>query len=830
MGALFRGDLCLSPTEYKRIQKFVMLNKLVFALLALSMAVVGFTQSYTFSGTVVEEGLGKPLVNATVRIKNVNLGQTTDPSGNFTFQVPVGIYDLVISSVGFTTIEEIIEINSDLEMLFQLKESLLELPKFVVETTTLSAGKQGMKNIPGSVHYIDIKKLQEQRYSNVNNVLKQVPGVNIQEEDGFGLRPNVGLRGSGVERSAKITLMEDGILAAPAPYAAPSAYYFPTVGRMSGVEVLKGSSQVRFGPFTSGGAINFLSTPIPTSQLVFLGMNVGSFDYANVHAYLGDRKERFGYLVETYQYGSSGFKQVPHGDTGFEKKDFNVKLTVNTAPQSKNYQSLTFTLGRTTEDADETYLGLTQDDFDADPYRRYAASQKDHMDAEQNRFSIQHYLELPGLFRVITTAYQNVFQRNWYKLHSVGKKRLSAVLDDPSAFPNAFDLLTGTANSTAGDLVVRANNRTYVSKGVQTTFDIEFETGAVAHDIHLSTRIHQDKEDRFQFQNSYAIVDGVMQLVDRGLPGSNANRIEQANAVASFIFYKINIGKWSFTPGIRNENVTISRNNYGKSDPTRNGAALTNHSNHVSAWLPGMGVNYLLDERISFFGGIHKGFAPSGSMEGAEPEESVTYEIGARKSGNNFSASGIYFVNNYKNLLGADNAAAGGSGSGEMFNAGKALTQGLELQLTYNLLSSAQKVAMPITLAYTYTHSQFNSSFESGFEGWGSVNNGDQIPYLAKNQLFMSASLQTKKYGLSLNGKYQGATRTSPGSGKILKADHIKSFFTADASLNYFMDSRTTLFGSITNIANMQYAVARRPAGLRPGMPRSFVLGVNVQL
>ena len=298
-----------------------------------------------------------------------------------------------------------------------------------------------VKDIAGSAAFLDMQEIREHNVDDINRILRRVPGVNLREEDGQGLFPNISMRGVDSARTSKVTVMEDGVLMAPAPYSAPSAYYSPTTGRMSGIEVLKGSSQVKYGPHTTGGAINFLSTAVPTTEKVYSKSTFGMYNEIRNHTYFGttDVMEgggKFGYLIEYYSRGNTGFKDLDNNpasirgsaDTGFQKHEPMVKMTYE--PKTALYQRFEAKFGWTALDANETYLGLNTADFRADPYRRYAASRFDEIESTQFRSHIRHFIELNTDTSLVTTLYGNTFHRNWQKLNKAGTS--SSTLKDLS--------------------------------------------------------------------------------------------------------------------------------------------------------------------------------------------------------------------------------------------------------------------------------------------------------------------------------------------------------------------------------------------------------------
>lgn len=701
----------------------------------------------------------------------------------------------------------------------------------VMERVMVIGSAERAADLTGSAHFIGPEILEKNNYTDIHRVLRQVPGVNIQEEEGYGNRPNIGMRGGRSERSADITLMEDGILVAPAPYASPSAYYFPRVNRMEAVEVRKGSSTIKFGPRTTSGAINLISSSVPDTQEVEALVGYGTDNTKRLQGHYGDSvafgSGNFGFVIDASHDQTDGFKKIDivGGDTGYSIQDIMGKVKISTDPSAGVYQSVEVKIGATEEDSDETYLGLTQSDFDADPFRRYAATQVDNMDASHRQYHIRHFADF-GDFDATTTLYHNQFARSWYKLDDITvggvRSSLSAALDNPAYLA----ALKGTADldgSAANNLTVRNNNRNYYSTGLQSDLATQFDTGAFEHDLEFGARYHYDKEDRFQEEDLYGITNGVMALTAAGTPGSNANRHAKANATALYMLDEISFNNLTIVPGLRYEHIRTKREDFNNGEIRKN---------TVDELIPGISAGYDFSNGLNVFGGVHKGFAPpSPSSTTDDSEKSVNYELGARYNNNIFSTELVGFYNDYSNLLGECTLSSGCSGgaTGQQFNAGEVEAYGVEFSMGYDVapIMNVTEYSFPINFNYTYTQAEFQNSFNSAFDEWGNVSAGDELPYIPEHQFFVSAGVVAPKWEVHVAGKYVDEMRTQAGSGSIPSGQGTDEHFVVDVAGEYEVIDNTRLFFTADNIFDAEYVSARRPAGARPGKPMTALAGIK---
>lgn len=724
-----------------------------------------------------------------------------------------------------------------------------DAPVLTLPGIQIIGSRENERALVGSGTYLDTSDIRDQNYDDINRVLRKAPGVYIREEDGFGLFPNISLRGVDHGRSAKVMLLEDGIPMAPAPYSAPAAYYSPTAGRMSGIEVLKGSSQVRFGPHITGGVVNYLSTPIPQERETYTKLTFGTDNELRAHAYTGDTIEtdggRFGYLLEAYARENDGFKSIDSApafsgsdDTGLSNRDYNVKLSYE--PNGERYQRFELSLGRTDLDADETYVGLTEADFADDPFRRYAGTRFDNIETEQTRVALRHYIDLTPNTNLSTVAYYNTFERNWFKLASVNGNNIARAIAE-----GAGDLQT-LRGQAAGDLSVRANAREYYSAGIKTSLNTQFDTGAVAHDLTASFRVHNDQIDRFQRDTVFSQnADGGIDAITPGADGAAGDRIQEATAYSVSVDDRMEIGRLTLSPGMRYEYVDLEY----EQDQRRadGGGSPARESGSIDLWGGGLGALWEQTDNLSFNGGVFFGYSPPGPRAilrgGLSEERSVAYELGTSYVSDSgaFEAKATLFLTDFDDLVVVDNIGASAGGSGETTSVGEVRTQGVELGINYDpAIDMGLSYGLPMFVSATYTDASIENASTSGnaesiFSG-GS--NGNDVPYIPDFQISFGMGYKAQQWGIDavatyVDSSFGSASNTTQQIDSQGNPDarfgKIDSFFTVDLSGYYELRDGVKVVGGVQNAFDEEYLSSRLPLGPRPGKPRTFYAGLEAQ-
>ncbi len=727
-----------------------------------------------------------------------------------------------------------------------------DTPPTVLDKIMVIGNPGNIDELPGAAHLVTREDISQQNYDDINQALRKVPGVYLRQEEGFGLFPNISLRGVDTSRSAKVTLMEDGVLTAPAPYSAPAAYYSPTVGRMSGIEVLKGSSQVKYGPHTTGGVINYLATAIPTRRTTYLKTSFGRFGEQRTHAYVGDtldtEKGRIGLLVEGYYRRNDGYKTIDQtpdfrdGDeTGFTKLDPMVKLAWE--PDTAIYQRFEFKYGSSELDADETYLGLSEADYAADPFRRYAASRFDNIQSKQTRSYLRYTLAPSDDLDVVATLYRNTFKRNWYKLKDLRNVNGNTLkLSNALAGAQNGDGLACLKGELACTLRIRANNRDYEAEGLDLAGYYRFTTGEVAHEIAAGVRYHQDQVIRFQWDDDYSqLANGAIDAMTAGTPGGAGDRLQKTRALAVYLQDTIELGAWRLIPGVRAERLEQTYiNNYAEVAAPRD-----EQRNSMTLWGGSLGLTYALNDRWTGFGSINRGYSPpspKSATQGIREETSLAYELGARYADPERAVAleGALFLTDFDNLIVIDNI--GGTGTGETENFGQVRSYGAELAARYDAgIDNGWGLRNPWFFSVTYTNAtQRNDATSTDPESIFSFGRaGNKVPYIPEWVLSAGTGVETARWGGEISGNYVSAMYTSAsnvsdqvnGNGDPdARFGMTDAYLIIDAVAHYRMNKNAKLFAGVQNLTDRRYLVSRQPEGPRPGMPLFAYAGVEVRL
>ena len=697
-----------------------------------------------------------------------------------------------------------------------------------IESVTIIGSKEDVKDLAGSGAVISNEDLQKAMDTDIQKILTAVPGIYMRTEEGYGLRPNISIRGTAIERSGKVTIMEDGVLVAPAPYTASSAYYFPTTGRIHAVEVLKGPAVVSQGPQTIGGAINLISTPIPKVASGKFIQEIGENGMTRTHTYYGGSQGNLGALVEIHEHASDGFDSIANvgGDTGFDKSDLMIK-----ANYTSGNHSLTFKRVDLDETSNQSYVGLSQASFNANPRMRYGATAYDKMmnDGEQTSLTYEGSF---NNFDIRFTSWQNDYHRDWFKVSDFNNDSEHGERDDINELIS--DANNGSANAQAildGELAVeieyKHNNRYYTNEGYQ--FNISTQLGI--HALTVGYRDMEDSESRVQ-AHEYAdqAADGSLSPLYGyiGLNNSN-NRLRESSATSYYIEDTMDFGRLAVTVGYRSEdydqrhrrwsdragpNLTMVRT--GEAD---NRDTFTTNDHTTSSF----GATYDLNDNVILVAGFHQGMTP---MFGADPEEADNMELGLRYSEGTTNIEAFYFESDYSRLAAECTLVSGAACDADesaIFSGGEADVSGLEF--SGSMILEGNGVMYPISVNYTSTDATFANSSDSDY--FGTVAAGDDLPYIPDSQSSIVVGF------INDNGLSGNARLVNVGSSCSLAAcgtyNKIEAHSYLDLSLRKALNEDMDVYLILENTLDSEDLISRAPSeGARSQKPRTMKVGFSI--
>lgn len=681
--------------------------------------------------------------------------------------------------------------------------------------------------IPGSAQRLDASLLSRARVLSTNEALRKISGILVRDEDGLGLRPNIGIRGLNPTRSSKTLLLEDGVPVTLAPYGDNAAYYHPPIGRMESIEVLKGAGQILYGPQTVGGVINYITPGLPARSGGQLRLSGGSNDFTNAYLRASSVNGDGGVALDLGRWRGLGAR----ANTASEVSDASLKLFV---PLSDGQRVIAKT-NVFHEGSQVTYSGLTESEWATDP--RQNPFRNDRFDIARIGGSVAHEWRA-GPRKLTTTAYAHDISRDWWRQSSNSAQRPNDA-SDPNCGSIA-NLESGCGNE--------GRVRRFQVMGIEPRFAQPLMLGALAGTLDVGARVHREVQLRRQ-------LNGVAHDSRSGVLAEDNRR--ETDAVSGFAQARIGGNRWSVTPGLRVEHIQIARTN--RLAVAGNPAGVSG-STSLTEVIPGLGATFNLSSELGLFAGAHRGFSPprnediidngTGGVVELEPERSWNFEMGARWTpAPGWSVDATAFRMDFGNQV-IPASVAGGTGA-TLTSAGRTLHQGLELDLRGDLPSRGRLVPFVAVAATWLPVARFEGQ-RFAFIGTGGsdvVNkvyaeqnsaetrspvsvSGNRLPYAPDLMLTSTIGLRhLAGFDVSVEAIHVGQQFGDAANTRITVADGQQGVVPAttlwNASLNYSPRALgVTMFASVKNAADA-LVIVDRTRGLLPGMGRVVMLGVE---
>ncbi len=183
-------------------------------------------------------------------------------------------------------------------------EDVIEL-----EQTTVKASKTSDYTAPPkeqkNTFVITQERIREKNYKNVEDILRDAPGVVVQNT-AFG--PRIDMRGSGEKSLSRVKVLVDGVSINPTEETMASLPINAIpVESIKKIEIIPGGGATLYGSGSVGGVVSISTNSNVTKDNFFMDLNYGSFDNRNF-GFAG------GYNFNKHLYVNYGFSYLNSED------------------------------------------------------------------------------------------------------------------------------------------------------------------------------------------------------------------------------------------------------------------------------------------------------------------------------------------------------------------------------------------------------------------------------------------------------------------------------------------------------------------------------------
>jgi Fe(3+) dicitrate transport protein len=689
--------------------------------------------------------------------------------------------------------------------------------------------------IPGGAQVIDRATLSRARVFTTNEALRKVSGVVVRDEEGLGLRPNIGIRGLNPTRSTKTLLLEDGIPVTIAPYGDNAAYYHPPVGRMERIEVLKGAGSILHGPQTVGGVINYITPGLPASSGGTARVIGGNNGFLNGYARAEAANGNSGAVFDIGRFRADGARE----HIGSEVTDASLKLFVPITPS----QQLVAKANVYREASQVTYSGLTEGEWAANPLQN--PFRNDFFTIERLGGTLAHALTR-GSQRLTTTLYGHDITRPWWRQSSNSTQRPNDASDPTCG--GLQNLESGCGNE--------GRIRRYQVLGAESRYARPLLLPRIAGTLELGARVHREEQERQQLNGAAHGSRTAGPAANRNAGLVEDNR-RTTDALAGWVQARVGTDRFTVSPGLRLERINITRTNRL---PATNAPEGTFGETALTELIPGLGATVNATHALTLFAGAHRGFSPprnediisnaTGGVVELAPERSWNYEAGVRWAPRTmWSVDVTAFRLDFENQV-IPASLAGGTGTA-LTSAGRTLHQGLELDLRGDLRAIG-RITPFLQLAgtwvpvarfegdrFAYIGTGGSDVVGKVYAGQNSGNtrtrldvSGNRLPYAS--EFFTTATVGVRhRHGadLSIEAVHMGEQFGDAANTRVLVSDGQQGVLPANTLWNVAVNVPVrslgvTAFGTVKNVFD-ELVIVDRTRGLLPNMPRLVQLGVE---